>query len=175
MTKSERLGQLIGMTSEEVERSIDKGIWDILIELNSKNYYTKFSCEGHLGMYNKQGIEDYWQAYLVFEEGYKFPQYPTRYTKVNRTKTTYTWYGYGEESRQDFLDRTLTWARCLPTRKKKEIKYYILTAKYKNQPNREEKLLVRSQNYEDIKLILAREDMDKYFDFNLSEVIVGEK
>ena len=40
MKKSEELGKLIGMTSEGVEREIDKGMWDILIELNKKNYKT---------------------------------------------------------------------------------------------------------------------------------------
>ena len=39
MKKSEKLAQLIHMPVEIVEREIDKGMWDILIELNKKNYF----------------------------------------------------------------------------------------------------------------------------------------
>ena len=169
MKKSERLASLIGLSVEEVENAIDKGIWDILIELNRKNYFTKFSCEGHLGAHNRQNRDDYWQAYLVFCDGYKFPQYPVKYSKTNRSRSTYWWDGFGEESRQEFLENVLNWAKCLPTRVIKKTTWYTLTAKHKNQPNREEKLLAYTQDYEEIKCVLARADMDKYFDFNLRE------
>ena len=64
MKKSEKLANLINMPVEIVENEIDKGIWDILIALNQKGYYTTFSCEGHLNTKNE------WEGYIAFLDTY---------------------------------------------------------------------------------------------------------
>ena len=97
MKKSEELGKLIGMTSEGVEREIDKGMWDILIELNKKNYKTIVCCEGHLKENNS------WNAYIGFRYPYEFKNYPCFFTNT-KNRQYYYWDGVGEEKRQIFLD-----------------------------------------------------------------------
>lgn len=169
MTKSERLGQLIGMPKEIVESEVDKGMWDILIELNEKNYYTIFCCEGHLSDHSKYG-KDYWSGYLAFADTYSFPQFPKGFYKVSRKRTFFYWQGNGEESRQKYLEDLYDWAKCLPTRPKKRVTTYHLVAKHKNQPNRE-KLIMYTNDYEEVRCVLNRCDMDKYFDFKLHENI----
>ena len=80
MTKYEKLGKLIGMSAEAIKENIDKGIIDILIELNRKGYRTLFSCEGHVG-FNVEAVrkpENYWQGYIGFAKPYKFPIYPPK-------------------------------------------------------------------------------------------------
>lgn len=172
MTKSEKLANLIGMTIEDVENYIDKGMWDILIELNQKGYHTVYSCEGHCSPTpNKKGKVGYWNGYLAFDRTYKFPVYPPKFYKNNKNRQMFYWEGYGEESRKEYLDRVLRWAVTLPTREKRRVTTYHLLAKNKIQPNREPKLLAYTQDYEEIKCILCRADMDKYFDFELHEDI----
>ena len=167
MTKTERLAKLINIPVDVVERDIDKGMWDILIELNRKNWFTQYSCEGHVGRGNNGA--DSWQGYLVFCEPYKFTNYPVRYTKTNRKHDTYYWDGNGEDNRQAFLKMLLDWARLLPFRPIKKVKWYTLSAKLKNRPNSDYKILAHTIDYEEIKIILAGADMDKYTEVRLSE------
>ena len=170
MTKLERLAELINAPIEMVENEIDKGMWDILIELNRKGYYTMFCCEGHVNPEpDKKGKVGYWQGYLAFVDTYDFIQYPPMFNKVSTKRKFFYWWGYGEESRQEYLNNVLNWARTLPTREK--VVVYHLTGKNKKQPNREPKLLVYTQNYEDVKCMLNRADMKNYFDFELYEDI----
>ena len=172
MTKSERLAELINAPIEMVENEIDKGMWDILIELNRKGYYTMFCCEGHVNPEpDKKGRVGYWQGYLAFVDTYDFIQYPPMFNKVATKRKFFYWWGYGEESRQEYLNNVLNWARTLPTREKEKVVVYHLTGKNKKQPNREPKLLVYTQDYEDIKCMLNRADMKNYFDFELYEDI----
>lgn len=169
MMKSEILGNLIGMSAEHVESDIDKGMWDILIELNQKGYYTIFCCEGHPYNHEKFG-EDYWHGYLAFAKTYKFAEYPKNFFKVSHKRTFFYWKGNGEDNRQKFLNDLLMWARCLPTRPKEKVVTYHLIAKHKNQPNRT-KVIAYTGDYEEIRCIMNRNDMDKYFDFELKEDI----
>ena len=158
------------MPAEIVERDIDKGMWDILIELNRKNWFTQYSCEGHVGRGTSGG--DSWQGYLVFREPYKFTEYPVRYTKTNKKHDTYYWDGNGEENRKDFLKMLLDWARLLPYREIKKVKWYTLSAKSKTRPNGEDKVLLHTNDYEEIKVLLAGANMDKYTDVTLYETVV---
>lgn len=169
MNKAEKLAKLIGIPTEIVKRDIDKGIWDILIELNKKHYYTQFSCEGHLAEEDSAYPVGSWQGYLVFRNTYKFPQYPVRYSKVNRKRDTFYWNGVGEESRQEFLRSVLEWAKTLPVRPHKRVTWYTLICKSKSQPNRDYKTLAHTTDYEEIKCILAGAEMDKYTDVQLLE------
>lgn len=165
MKKSEKLANLIGLPVEVVENNIDKGMWDILIELNKKGYYTIFSCEGHVNDKNE------WEGYIVFLDTYNFVNYPPKFSKVNNHRKYYYWNGKGEESRQEYLDSVLKWARTLPTREKIKIVQYHLIARNKKQPNRDPKSIVYTNDYEEVKCIMNRADMDKYFDFELYEDI----
>ncbi len=177
MTKYEKLGQLIGMDEDVVKQVIDDGIIDILIELNRKGYRTLYSCEGHVG-FNVEAVrkpENYWQGYLGFARAYKFPIYPPKYSKVSKDKMYFYWEGLGEESRQEFLARIYDWARCLPTRPKTPTVYYILDVRSKKQPNREPKTIIRTKDYEEIKLALASADMDKYFDVSMYENFIEDE
>lgn len=171
MTKAETLSKLVGIPVEHINE-IDKGMWDILIELNKKGYYTVFSCEGHCSSRpDKKGKVGYWNGYLAFVTPYKFVNYPPKFYKTNRKRTFFYWDGYGEDSRKEYLDNVLKWAITLPTREKKRVTTYHLLAKIKSQPNREPKLLAYTQDYEEIRCILCRADMDRYFDFELHENI----
>lgn len=171
MNKAEELSKLIGVPVEYINE-IDKGMWDILIELNKKGYYTVYSCEGHCNPKpDKKGKIGYWNGYLAFVNTYKFPIYPPKFYKVNSKRRFFYWDGYGEESRKEYLDNVLKWAVTLPTREKKCVTMYHLLAKNKTQPNREAKSLAYTEDYEEIKCILNRADMDKYFDFQLYEDI----
>lgn len=167
MNKAETLSKLIGMPVEAIKSEIDKGMWDILIELNRKNWFTQYSCEGHIGRSNNGA--DGWQGYLVFCEPYKFDSYPVRYTKVNKKHDTYYWDGKGEENRQEFLKMLLNWARLLPYRPIKKVKWYTLSAKLKSRQNGEYKVLAHTTDYEEIKIILASAEMDKYTEVRLLE------
>lgn len=169
MTKAEELSKLIGLSVEMIENEIDKGMYDILIELNRKNYKTIFCCEGHLTDHDKYG-KDYWNGYIAFADTYNFPQFPKNFYKVSHKRMYFYWHGNGEESRQKYLSDLYDWACCLPTRPKKKVVTYHFMAKHKNQPNRD-KLLAFTTDYEEIRCILNREDMDKYFDFDLHETV----
>ena len=170
--KAEELSKLIGAPIEMIENEIDKGMWDILIELNKKGYYTIFSCEGHCNPNpDKKGKIGHWDGYLAFDRTYKFPIYPPKFNKFSTKRRFFYWSGYGEDSRKEYLDNVLKWAVTMPTRIKKPITVYHLLAKNKRQPNREAKLLAYTEDYEEIRCILNRADMDKYFDFQLYEDI----
>lgn len=166
MTKSEKLANLIGTNAEMVENEIDKGMWDILINLNEKGYKTIFCCEGHLDNNNN------WQGYLAFAHTYKFMEYPKNFFKVSHNRMFFYWKGNGEESRQKYLTELYNWSCCLPKRKVEEVVYYVLEAKFKNQPNRDAKLLCNTTDYEEIRCLLNRADMEKYFDFKLYEKVL---
>lgn len=165
MTKSERLALLIGMPIEFVENEIDKGMVDILIELNEKGYYTTNCCEGHL-----RDNED-WNGYICFAYPYKFPVYPKNFSSVKK-RQYYYWNGNGEQSRQTFLNELLAWAKTLPVKKPIEKKQYVLIGKNKKRPNSRDKILISTSDYEDIKIILNRADMVKY-DLRINESVIG--
>lgn len=172
MTKSERLADLLGLPVEMVEREIDEGMWDILIELNRKGYYTIFCCEGHCNSNSdKRGKVGHWEGYLAFAKTHNFIEYPPKFSKVTNKRRFFYWSGYGEESREKFLENVLRWARCLPTKEKEKIVMYHLTGRNKKQPNREPKLFAYTDDYEEIRCILNRADLDNYFDFKLYEDI----
>ena len=172
MMKSERLAGLIGLPVEVVENEIDEGMWDILIELNLKGYITIFCCEGHVNTEpNKRGKIGFWEGYLAFADTYNFINYPPCFNKVTTKRRFFYWNGYGEKSRKEFLDSVLKWAQCLPIRVKKRVVMYHLTGKSKKNPNREPKSFIYTDNYEEVRCILNRADMDKYFDFHLQEDI----
>ena len=163
MKKSKNLGDLLGMSAEWIEENIDEGMWDILIELNRKGYITIFCCEGHL---NDKGK---WEGYIAFDRTYKFAEYPTNFYKCNNHRRFFYWRGVGEESRKEYLESLLKWARTLPMREKEKIVMYNLTGKNKKYPNREEKLFYYGSDYEEIRCIMNRADIKNYFNFVLYE------
>ena len=163
MTKCEKLAELINASVEFVEENIDKGMLDILIELNRKGYMTIFCCEGHLDDKNN------WEGYLAFDKTYKFIEYPVGFYKFNNHRRYFYWRGIGEESRQEYLDGLLKWARTLPTRPKEKVVMYNLTGRNKKYPSREPKLFYYGNDYEEIRCIMNRADIKNYFDFELFE------
>ena len=165
MTRYEKLGNLIGMSADVVKDVIDEGMVDILIELNEKGYTTIFCCEGHLN--NKER----WEGYIAFDRTYNFTEYPMGFYKFNNHRRFFYWRGVGEESRQEYLENLLRWARTLPTREKEKIVMYNLTGKNKKYPNREEKLFYYGDDYEEVRCIMNRADIKNYFDFRLYENI----
>lgn len=154
MKKSERLAQLINLPIEIVENDIDKGMWDILIELNSKNYFTDNCCEGHLN-------NGSWNGYISFKKAYKFSEYPIRYDNAKQKRAFY-WSGKDEESRQEYLHNLYEWASNLPKREIKEVIVYTLWGKNKRRPNGVYKVLKRSTNYDDIRIELNKKNTEKY-------------
>lgn len=172
MTKAEELGKIIGLSAEFIEENFDEGILDILIALNKKGYYTIFSCEGHCSPKpDNKGKIGKWEGYLAFADTYKFKEYPPKFYKYNNHRRFFYWNGYGEESRKEYLDNVLTWARTLPTRDKKKVVVYHLLGRNKKQPNREPKLFYYGEDYEEIRCIMNRADISNYFDFELHENI----
>ena len=165
MTKCEKLAEIIGVSVEFVEDNIDKGMLDILIELNRKGYITIFCCEGHLD------DNDKWEGYIAFDKTYKFVEYPQGYYKYNNHRRFFYWRGNGEESRQEYLDNLLKWARILPTKEKEKVVMYNLTGRSKKYPNREPKLFYYGNDYEEVRCIMNRADIQNYFDFELYEDI----
>lgn len=107
---------------------IDKGMWDILIELNRKGYKTVCCCEGHTDR------ERAWNAYLLFAKGcvpnvlpplyYIYQKGEQRTVKRHseiRDKAFY-WYGtkskkytieMSEQERRELLSDLLKWAKEL--------------------------------------------------------------
>ena len=166
MKKSENLGNLIGMSAEWVEENIDRGMWDILIELNGRGYITGGCCEGH-----PNDLSGAWHGYIYFIHPYKFASYPTNFTAFRDKRKTYEWKGIGEDSRQEFLNGLLIWAKMLPKRNMYEKKVYTLMGKTKGRANSREKVLINTYDFEDIKAILNRADMCKY-DLRIVENVV---
>ena len=94
---AERLAEILNIPVDKVINDIDENMWSILIELNSKNYFTYACCEGHL---NENGC---WNGYIAFKEPYKFKEYPIDYDSA-RHRTCFYWSGNNEESRKEFLN-----------------------------------------------------------------------
>lgn len=164
MTKSEKLAKLIGMTKEDVEREIDRGMWDILIELNSKNYFTNGCCEGHL---KNDGS---WNSYIGFNNSYNFINYPKDYDYARKQRYFY-WNEKGEEKRQKMLSDILEWAKSLPKRNLIELKSYTLWGKNKRNLNSKWKILKTSLDYKDISIEMGRKQTSKYDTFVEEKII----
>ena len=162
---AERLAEILNIPVERVENDIDSGMWEILIELNRKNYFTFACCEGHLKNDNS------WSSYISFKYPYKFEEYPKNYDSAKHRDSFY-WSGIGEESRREFLTELYEWALSLPYREVTEIKSYTLLGKNKKRPNGKWKVLRISTNYEDIRIELNRKQTNKY-EIQLNEKIVG--
>lgn len=108
---------------------IDKGMWDILIELNNKGYKTMYCCEGH------PSREERWNAYILFYKNKAPKTLPPLYEvlpnrKQNRAERysqilsneCFHWYGTKskkytiemlEQERQELLKELLKWAKEL--------------------------------------------------------------
>ena len=155
MSRAERVAQILNMSIDDVINELDEGMWDILVELNSKNYFTNGSCEGHL---KEDGS---WNGYIGFKNPYYFNEYPKEYDS-SRQKRYFYWNGKGEESRQEFLTNLYEWASNLPMRDLKVVKAYTLWGKNKNRPNGKWKVLRRSNDYDDIRIELNRKQTSKY-------------
>ena len=163
--KAEKLSKLIGVPVDIVKNNIDKGMWNILIELNSKNYFTYACCEGHLNE------NENWDGYIAFKNPYSFKEYPKAYDS-SRHRTCFYWNGKGEKSRKEFLAELYEWALSLPYREIKEIKSYTLWGKNKRRINSNWRNLRTSNNYDDIRIELNRKQTEKY-DTKIEEKIVG--
>ena len=153
--KAEKLAEILNMPVEEVVNKIDRGMWEILIELNQKNYFTCGCCEGHLK------DDGSWNGYIGFQQPYKFLEYPKEYDSA-RQKRFFYWEGKGEENRKKFLKNLYEWALYLPVRELKEVKTYTLWGRNKNRTNSKWKVLRRSNDYEDIRIELNRKQTVKY-------------
>lgn len=162
--KAQRLSNILKMPIENIQ-NIDRGMWDILIELNSKNYFTNGCCEGHLREDGK------WNGYISFINPYVFNEYPKLYDHAKHRMTFY-WTDIGENSRQKFLEELYEWAKNLPVREVTEIKTYTLWGKNKRRPNGNWHILKCSSNYEDIKIELNRKQTEKY-ELKFEEKIIG--
>ena len=162
---AKRLAEILGIPVSKVIDDIDEGMWDILIELNSKNYFTYACCEGHL---NENG---HWNGYVAFKSPYKFIRYPKSYDS-SRYRMCFYWSGNGEKSRQEFLKNLYKWALSLPIREMQDIKSYILWGKNKRRHNSKWRILRSANNYEDIRIELNRKQTEKY-DIKIEEKIIG--
>ncbi len=162
---AERLAEILDIPVKKVINDIDKNMWEILIELNRKHYYTYACCEGHLNENN------FWNGYIAFKQPYNFKDYPKDYDSARQRKCFY-WSGNGEESRKEFLVNLYEWALNLPIRKIKEIKSYTLWGKNIHRPNSNWKILRTSNNFDDIRIELNRKQTGKY-DIKIEEQIVG--
>lgn len=162
---AERLAEIIDIPVERVLNDIDKNMWEILIELNRKHYFTYACCEGHLDE------KDFWSGYIAFKQPYSFKEYPKAYDSSRQRKCFY-WSGNGEDSRREFIENLYIWACDLPLREIKEIKSYTLWGKNKHRPNSNWKILRTSNNYDDIRIELNRRQTEKY-DTKIEEKIVG--
>ena len=163
--KAEEVAKILNISIEEVINDLDKGMWEILAELNRKNYFTIVCCEGHL---DENG---FWNGYIGFKEPYNFIEYPKNYDNSRKRRLFY-WSGKGENSRKKFLTELYEWALYLPPREIKEIKNYILWGKNKKRPNGKWRILRSSDNYDDIRIELNRKQTNKY-DLKYEEKIVG--
>lgn len=161
---AEKVAKVLNMSINDVINDLDKGMWDILVELNQKNYFTNGSCEGHL---KNDGS---WNGYIGFQTPYKFIEYPKEYDS-SRQKRYFYWNGKGEGSRKEFLENLYEWALSLPVRELKEVKTYTLWGKNKKRPNGNWKVLRRSNDYEDIRIELNRKQTSKY-DLDLKEEVI---
>lgn len=113
--------------SRKVVMEIDKGMWDILVELNNKGYKTVCCCEGHVNDGRR------WNAYLFFARGKAPKTMPplydlsnkkilNKYSQINKTENIFYWYGSDskrlsleqkEQERQELLSDLLKWAKEL--------------------------------------------------------------
>lgn len=142
------------MTTEEVIQNIDNGMIDILLILNEKGYLTVGCCEGHLNENNE------WNSYIGFAFTYNFVEYPKNHS-YSRTKRKYFyWNGVGEEERQNTLKEILAWANSLPIHEPVYEYYYSLIGT--NKRSHKSKILMVSNDYEDIKCRMNQSDIIKY-------------
>ena len=154
MKHLENLAKLWNISIEQVKGMIDEGMIDIIYVLNSKNYITAVCCEGHLR------TDDTWNGYIGFIYPYEFAIYPPNFSQVREKRAYFYWEGSGEQSRQEFLKEVLHWAEMLPTHNPVYKYYYSLIGINKRSHKR--KILITSENYEDIKCLMNRKDMNKY-------------
>lgn len=91
---------------------VDAVMIPILIELNSKNWYTFGCCEGH--------PERKYRGYIAFKNVYDFPNRP-RY--IEESKKAADWWDFNGP-KELVLEELLRWAISLPTREP------IVTTKY---------------------------------------------
>lgn len=150
----ENLAELWNHTTDEIKNIIDEGMVDIIYVLNAKNYVTCVCCEGHLRENN------IWNGYIGFIYPYDFSIYPPNFSQVRNKRKYYYWNGEGEESRQEFLKEVLAWAEMLPTHNPVYKYYYSLVGYNKRSHNK--KIFITSENYEDVKCLMNRKDMNKY-------------
>lgn len=130
----------LGYISKKTYYEIDKGMRDIIVTLNNKNYFTAFCCEGHLDQ--PLARDRWWHGYLCFCDNYDFAEpfpcfeprdkndkkkkqscwsvYEEKNVQKQRGLSTYYWYGTTEQERLDLLDRIADWANRLP---KRELNY----------------------------------------------------
>ena len=128
----------LGHIPKKTYYEIDKGMRDIIVTLNSKNYFTAFCCEGHLDQPLYKG--KWWHGYLCFCDNYDFAEpfpcfepkdknnknqrcwtiYEEKNLKKQRGLSTYYWFGTSEEERLGLLDRISEWANGLS---KRELNY----------------------------------------------------
>lgn len=167
MTKAEKLSEILNIPMSEVENILDRDMWDILIQLNSKNYFTNGCCQGHL---KEDGS---WNGYISFKEKYSFLEYPKEYDNVYQRRAFY-WKGKGEKERRKYIRELYEWAISLPIREVEEIKLYMLLGKNKKRPNGKWKILRKSYDYDDIRMELNRKQTSKY-DLEFKEQIVGRR
>lgn len=159
------VSNILNIPVEIVINELDRGMWDILVELNRKNYFTYACCEGHL---KENGS---WNGYIGFKDSYDFKEYPKNYDSAKQRKVFF-WSGVGEENRKEFLINLYEWALSLPVREVKDIKFYTLWGKNKKRPNSSWRVLRTSNNYNDIRVELNRKQTGKY-ETKLDEKIIG--
>ena len=164
MSDVNRLAEVLNISVDKAI-DIDKGMWDILIMLNDKNYFTYACCEGHL---NENG---HWNGYIAFKSPYKFVEYPKSYDS-SKYRTCFYWSGNDEESRQEFLKNLYEWTLSLPVRKIQETKSYFLWGKNKYRRNSKWRILCNSSNYEDIRIRLNYKQIERY-EIKITEKIIG--
>lgn len=137
MVTIDELTKTLGI-SKKTAKEIDKGMWDILFELNKKGYKTVCCCEGHVN------DEKRWNAYLFFARDRVPKTLPPlydlsnkkilgRYSQVNKNGNIFYWYGSNskkltleqkEEERLQLLKDLEEWAMQLPNRELKKKKLY---------------------------------------------------
>lgn len=103
----------------EINNHFDKGVLEILLELNKKNYLTIGSCEGHVDYKDKYcGFVTFKTDYFVNLYDIETPISADYIIYFNHKKQMIVWEGRGEESKTEALNRVLKWAKSLPPRER---------------------------------------------------------